>query len=207
MTETPEPKPSYRRLTPAEWEQVVVLWEAGSVTLQDLVDRFGITKSALHEGLKSRKAVKGRRAGEFAKHTEESLKSEAQRRSETIKNFRGEYHTYGDFIMKATVKELQELLKKPRAERSKEENTRVFTSLKYSAEIFNIIRDNKYHLHDLYNETEEDEALPEIGVSAYTEEEIETIKRRFDVPLIEEDDDILESARATLAEMEAPGDL
>lgn len=204
MTEESPETPStgsYRRLTPAEWEQVVVLWESGSVTLQDLSDRFGITKAALHDGLKKRGAVKGSRAKEFARHTEESLKTEAQRRAESIKSFRGEYQKYGDFIMKAAVIELKNLLEE--TPRSPETKRRIFTCIKYVAEIYNIVRDNKFHLHDLYNVQEEVDDLPEIAVTQYSNEEIEAIKSRFDVPLLTEEDDIMASAMAALEDMEA----
>jgi hypothetical protein len=206
MSEEESESPSSKKKLPlAEWAQVVVLWESGSVTLSDLSDRFGISKGALHDGLKKRGSVKGSRAAEFATTTEDHLKSEASRKMEMVKTFRGEFHTYGDFIMKSTIKELQELLRE--SPRSAETKRRIFTSLKYSAEIYATIRDQKFHLFDLYNEKEEDGQLPEITVVQYTEDEIDAIKRRFDtVPLMDDDDTILEEARAALESMEAPED-
>jgi hypothetical protein len=195
---------THRKLSLAEWEQVVVLWESGSVTLQDLSDRFGISKPALHEGLKKRGSVKGSRAKEFARHTEDALKSDAQRNAEAIKGFKSDYHKMGDFIMRATIKELQELLKE--TPRSAETKRRIFTCLKYSSEIFATIRDQKYHLHGLYDQTEQEVDLPEIAVVQYDESEMEAIRTRFDkVPLMDDDDTILEEARAALDGMDLTG--
>lgn len=196
---SPSEGASYRKLTPAEWEQVVVLWESGSVTLKDLQTRFGISTVSLHQGLNKRGAVKGKRAKEFARTTEEALKSDAQRRAEEIRGFKQSYQKYGDFIMQATVKELNDLLKGPR---SPEVNRRIFTSLKYSAEIFATMRDQKFHLYDLYNVNDEDGQLPDIAVVQYSDEELEAIKRRFEVPLLEDDDSLLDEARAALERME-----
>lgn len=195
---------SSKRLTPAEWEQVVVLWESGAVTLQDLEDRFGISKPSLSEGLKKRGAVKARRAKEFAKQTEESLKSDAQRKAEEIKKFRGQYQKYGDYIMTSAILELQALRSKPRSERSREDNARIFTAIKYVAEIYAHVRDNKFHLYDLYNEQDQDDDLPDIGVTEYTPDEIEAINNRFEVPLLQQDDAILTEAQQVLSEMEVP---
>jgi len=205
MTE-PSPTPTtgtpHRKLTPAEWEQVVVLWEAGTVTLQDLSDRFGISKPALHEGLKKRESIKGSRSKEFAKHTEESLKSEAHRRAENIKDFRGNFHKYGDFIMKATMKELSDLMSE--VPRTMETKRRIFTCLKYSAEIFAICNREKHILFELDKDRDEAGDLPEIGVVQYTPDEIEKIKTRFDVPdALFESDDVLAEALAIVEGMEA----
>lgn len=181
-----------------------MLWESGSVTLQDLSDRFGISRVSLSEGLKKRKSVKGSRAGEFAKTAEDALKSETARKMEDIKNFRKEYHTYGNFLMKMTIKELNELLaEKPRTLETKR---RIFTALKVATDIYAKVRDQKFHLYDLYNEREEDEVIPEIAVVQYSQEELEKIRSsREPVLLLDEDEDILAEARAALETMDAEG--
>jgi hypothetical protein len=206
-TDTAAPtEPAYRKLTPAEWEQVVVLWESGTVTLQDLSDRFGITKPALHEGLKKKGAVKGARSKEFAKVAEDSLKTEALRRMEAIKDFRGNFQKYGDFIMSATMKELSELMKE--SPRSRETQRRIFTCLKYSAEIYAIVNREKHILFELDKDRNEDGDLPEITVVQYDPEEIEKIKSRFDVPAITlfEEDAPMSDALSEIEELARGGD-
>lgn len=206
MTETEEPEApetlTHRKLSLADWEQVVVLWEAGTVTLSDLSERFGISKAALHEGLKKRRAVKGRRAREFGEAAADSLKSEAQRRIEQIKDFRKNYHKYGDFIMQATMKELSELMKE--SPRTRETQRRIFTCLKYSAEIFAICNKEKHILFELDKDRAEDGDLPEISVVQYDPEEIEQIKRRFDTSPISlfDDEDIASEALSIVEELE-----
>lgn len=202
MTEGTEDTATHRKLPPAEWEQVVVLWESGTVTLQDLSDKFGISKASLHEGLKKRGAVKGRRSKEFAEVAADSLKSEAQRRIEQVRDFRKNYHKYGDFIMQATMKELSELMKE--TPRTRETSRRIFTCLKYSAEIFSICNREKHVLFELDKDRAEDGDLPEISVVQYDPEEIEQIKRRFDVPAISlfEDDGLPSDALSIVEELE-----
>lgn len=199
MSATEGTTATHRKLTPAEWEQVVVLWEAGTVTLSDLESKFGISKAALHEGLKKRKAIKGSRAKEFATHTEEALKTDAARRGDTIKKFREDYDKYGDAIFRMMLKELS-LLQSER-DSSAEVKRNMMRNLKYGAEILKIVRDERFHLLDLYNQTDADEDLPDIAVVQYDDDEIEAIKRRFDkdtVPLLDDDDELLIASRAAL---------
>jgi hypothetical protein len=193
-----------KRLNPQEWEQIVVLWEAGAVTLRELSDRFGIASPSLHEGLKKRGAVKGSRAKEFARQTEDMLKTEAARKAEEIRAFKQKFGTIGDYIMNSAVVELQALRAKPRAERTREENARIFTAIKYTAEVYGNVRDQKYHLYGLYNEADQGDELPEIAVTEYTPDEIIAIRDRTEIPLLDEGDPIIEGAIETLEGLEEP---
>jgi hypothetical protein len=191
-----------KHLTPQEWEQIVILWESGTVTQQDLSDRFGISKPAISEGLNRRGASKGRRSKEFAKVTEDALKGEALRIAQEIGDFKKKYHTYGDFIMQSAIIELQALRAKPRAERTKEENARVFSAIKYTAEVYANVRDNKFHLYDLYNDNDQEGELPDIGVTEYSAEELEAIQNKTEITLMDESDPLVENAIEELSKME-----
>src|SRR4051812_21461934 len=53
-------------LTPAQWAEIVALWELGEVTLDELSSRFEISPGGISKGLKKRGATKGSRAKEIA---------------------------------------------------------------------------------------------------------------------------------------------
>lgn len=184
------------QITPAEWEQIVALWELGTVSSQDLADQFGVSKQAILEGLRKRNAIKGRRANEFRQQTEEAVRTESQQKIIEIKQMKSDYQKYADFITRLTMQELQKLAKR---DDSPEKSRMMFAALKTSADIMRTMRDEKYHLYDLHKDNTADKELPEIAVVEYTPEDIEIIKRRFDkVPLFNEDDDIIASTREAL---------
>ena len=189
---------TYRKLTPLEWEEIVTLWESGSVTLDVLVERYEASRTALHDGLKKRGAVKGSKAKEYAKRTEDSLKSDATIRAEEVKDFRKKYHGFGDFIMTMTMVELNRLQKE--SPRTPETQRKIMAHLKMSADIYAKIRDQKFHLYDLYNEREEEADIPEIAVAQYSEEMLEALRKSQEKEEPTEEE-LLAEAEAALAEL------
>lgn len=202
MPMTTETEHSHKKLTPLEWEEAVALWKSGSVTLVDLSARFGISKNALSDGFKKRGARKGEKAAEYAKKTEDSLKSEVALRAEEIKQFRKKYQGFGDFIMTLTMVELKRMAEE--RPRTPETQKRYMSSLKMGSDIYAKIRDQKFHLYDLYNVAEEDEDLPELAVATYTDEQLAAIRRMQEKSDDEVDTDaLLKEAEDAFADMES----
>lgn len=203
MSET-ETGTTYRKLTPLEWEEAVTLWESGSATLDDLVEKFGISRTALHEGFKKRGAVKGSRAKEYAKRTEDALKSESALRAEEVKKFRDKFHGFGDFLMNVTMMEIRNMVAE--SPRTPETQRKIMAHLKSATDIYSKIRDQKFHLYDLYREVEEGEDIPEIAVAQYSPEQLEKIRKEQEREDDVDDDALLAEAAAALDDILSEGD-
>lgn len=190
---------TYRKLTDLEWAEAVILWESGSVTLDDLVEKFGISRTALHEGFKKRGAVKGARAKEYAKRTEDALKSESALRAEEVKKFRDKFHGFGDFLMNVTMMEIRNMVAE--SPRTPETQRKIMAHLKAATDIYSKIRDQKFHLYDLYREVEEGEDIPEIAVAQYSPEQLEKIRKDQEREDDIDDDALLADAAAALDDL------
>lgn len=190
---------TYRKLTPLEWEEVTTLWESGSVTLDDLVVKFGVSRTALYDGLKRRGSVKGIRAKEYAKRTEDALKSDTALRAEEVTKFREKYHGFGDFLMNVTMMEIKRMATE--SPRTPETQRKMMHHLKMGADIFAKIRDQKFHLYDLYNEREEGEDIPEIAVAQYSPEQLAAIRKSQEREEEPDDEALLAEAASALEDI------
>lgn len=78
-------------LTPAQWAEIVELWELGEVKMEELTTRFGISISGLSKGLKKRGVTRGSRAHEVAARIRSAVlatKAEDATTTETIRQDR-----------------------------------------------------------------------------------------------------------------------
>lgn len=180
---SPPEKKIIKKLTPAEWEQVVVLWELGKSTLRELSKLFGISEVALHKGLKNRGAVKGIRSHEIGASAVEAAKSDVQKSLERIAAMKERYLGYSDLVAKLTMKEITEAVrdKVPLATKRNDIQT-----LQRAAAVLATLRNENFHLFGLYDEDTIKEDLPDIGITEYSADEIAKIQRGF-----EEVDDIV----------------
>ena len=176
-------KSKFARLTPAEWEQIVTLWELGMVTLPELSRRYPITEEGLRQGLKKRGAKKGSRSHEVGDAIVEATKADAQKRLEKIAETKERYLDYTDIISKLTMKEVSEAVKGRVPLGTKKEN---ITALQKAANTLARMRAEAYDLLGLNDENANDEELPELAITEYTPEELENIRRGFEV--VEDDD-------------------
>ena len=171
------PREKQRRLSGAQWAQVVVLWELGKVTVLELSAMFGITEQAIRAGLKSRGAKKGCRAHEIGEQIVVAQKSIAQQQIEKIASLKEKYLSYNDLITKLTLKEISEAAKAGVPLATRREN---LTALQKAASIIARNRHENYHLLGLYDQDTQDEELPDIGITEYSPEELEQIQRGFE---------------------------
>lgn len=75
-----EKAPKARRLTQAEWQQIVDLYEQGHGPMTRIAERFGVSRQAISAGLKKRGAVKDCRLDEFMAPIVAELDRQAIRR-------------------------------------------------------------------------------------------------------------------------------
>ncbi len=172
ITETDDKKSRF--LSPAEWEQIVAIYEHGQDTMEGLSKKFGISTVAINRGLKKRGVVKGSKAYVYADAVSEVIRDNASEKAKEVNAFKKNMHTYGDYIMQLSIAELKKISEMPD---SIDKTKLMQEATKNSANILKTIRDHKYHLYDLYNEKIDDEKIPEIGVAEYTDEEIALIQK------------------------------
>jgi hypothetical protein len=175
-------KSKYARLTPAQWEIVTTLWELGKVTYRDLSEMFDITEESLRAGLKKRGAKKGSRVGEVGEAILEQSKAQTTLKLERIDAMKERYLSYGDVLGKLTMKEVTEAVRASAPLSTRKEN---IAAIQKAAAIMAVLRAESYHLLGLNDENAITEELPELGITEYTADELEQIRRGFE--LVEDD--------------------
>lgn len=106
-----EPKDSKVQLTPAQWAEIVMLWELGEVKADELVARFGISLSGIKKGLQSRGVTRGSRAHEVAARVKETVLAargedsltEEQERQKRIKDTRSQHYDWAKMLGQQVV--------------------------------------------------------------------------------------------------------
>lgn len=166
-TETP------KRLTESQWIVVSSLWELGEVTLKDLSFKFGISEAALSQGLKRRGIKRGAKAHLASKEIELRIKEEKEKMVEEIFNFKKRFLKYGDFLMTLTMNELTDAKKSGGKLFSKKtEIDTIFAATK----VYKTIRNDMFHLYDLYNQEHNGDEQEEFNFGVYSEKEIEQLR-------------------------------
>lgn len=189
MTDKKTSEKAYRRLTPAQWSQIVALWEFGEATAEDLAKAFEVSVTAIRKGLKTRGSVKGSRAHEVGNAVAEAAKTEAAARVEKITKMKEKYLGWSDLLGKLTMKEVGDAVKDGVPLEQKKNN---LIALNKAVANISKLRDENFHLFGLYDENPDDEELPELIVGEYTAEELDKIRTNFD--------DIEEELREALGE-------
>ena len=167
----------YKRLTPAQWSQIVALWEFGEATIDDLAKAFEVNRSAISKGLKARGTTKGSRAHEVGNAVAEQAKTDAAKRVQRIGEMKEKYLGWSDLIGKLTMKEIGDAVKDKMPLSSKKDN---LIALNKAAANIAKMRDENFHLFGLYDENPDDEELPDLAIAEYSAEELDAIQSNFD---------------------------
>ena len=188
-----------RRLTPAQWEEIKTLWELGEVTLADLSARFGISNSALSQGLKRRGATRASRAREVASAIAEKAITSAAESSfgatkhQRIEETKRQHYEWSMFVAKAGMSRLAAAQKDGRPFSTEHANLK---ALRLTSAILKDTLDQRYQILDVQNEIE-DGALPVLEIVGMDEERIHQIREAQDLG----DDDLLPSLDPELEEI------
>jgi hypothetical protein len=164
---------SSKRLKESEWIVISSLWERGEVNLKDLSEKFGISEAALSQGLKRRGIKKGSKAHIAYKEIEAKSKEEREKLIEDIYKFKKRFIQYGDFLMNMAMNAITEAKKdKKPLITTKPDLDAIFAATK----IYKTVRNDMFHLYDLYNpDTAPNEEL-EFNIGVYSQEELEDLK-------------------------------
>lgn len=162
-----------KRLKESEWLVISSLWEMGEVTLKDLSAKFGVSEAALSQGLKRKGIKRGAKAHLAHKEVEHKIKQEREKLVEEIFHFKKKFVRYGDFLMTLTMNEITEAKKAGKTLASKKpEIEAIFSATK----VYKTIRNDMFHLYDLYNPDSQPDSDLEFNIGVYTEDELKTLR-------------------------------
>lgn len=168
-----------KRLKDSDWIVVVALWERGEVTLSDLSDKFGVSKAALSQGLKRRGVVRGSKAHIATKKIQEKIESEKEKLVEDIYNFKKRFIGYGNYLADMAVTTLKEA--KASGVTGAVAATRGELEAIYAAtKTFAKIRDDMYHLYDMYDKDSAPSENYDFNIGVYSEKDIEAVREAQD---------------------------
>jgi len=178
-----------RRLTPAEWAEIVTVWELGKVTLDDLNKQFGISVAAISKGLKSRGATKGSRSHEIAaevtratiRTSEEQAFSAAAERKRKIEETKAEAYQWARTLQQQIV---GQFVKAQKDELPFEAVMGNIKTLKIAIDALEKGRQTRYAVLNADQDVDA-EQLEQLVISNLTNEEIEKLKQ------MDEDDGLL----------------
>lgn len=162
-----------KRLKESEWIVISSLWEMGEVTLKDLSEKFGISEAALSQGLKRRGIKRGAKAHTVYKEIEAKSKEEREKLVEEIYLFKKKFLRYGDFLMTLTMNKIMEAKKDEKSIAScKPEIDAIFAATK----VYKTIRNDMFHLYDLYNPDAQPDDTLEFNIGVYSEKELDNLR-------------------------------
>lgn len=175
MSET-ETKTS--RLKESQWIVICSLWEQGEVTLKELSEKFGITEAALSQGLKRRGIKRGSKAHLLAKEVQAKTQEEQAKMIEEIYNFKKRFLRYGDFLMTSTMNQIME---------AKKEGKKLATikneleTIVVATKVYKTIRNDMYHLYDLYNPDNKPDDDVNFNIGVYSEADIQALREAQEI--------------------------
>jgi hypothetical protein len=168
------------RMSPKKWAEAEALWESGSVTMEDLVEKFGVSRQSLSRKFKLKGSSKSVKVEETKKAVAaEIIKTsidEASILAARIKETKEQHYKMSSMIAQLSW---QEILK------AKNDGVPVATALnnlKALDTAMNIqkkAREERWVVLGLDKLTsEDDEGLPELVVSELTAEQIQELRDR-----------------------------
>lgn len=176
--DTPEEAPAkQKRLTPAEWEQVKLLWEYGNHTLADLSDKFGIRRDTIHRRLKEDGIEKGARAHEAAQAITSGMNDEmAKQAAENVKRIvetRNDHYRYAEVLARMTMGEIVGAKNASQAFATRDAN---LAALNKAAKTLEVLRKERWVLLGLDREDGDPEDMDELMITELSQEQIEAMQ-------------------------------
>jgi hypothetical protein len=162
-----------KRLKESEWLVISSLWERGETTLKELSEKFKISEAALSQGLKRRGIKRGSKAHLIAKEIQAKTQEESAKLIEEIYNFKKRYLRYGDFLMTSTINLITEAKKESKPLHSVKNE---IATIGEATKVFKTIRNDMFHLYDLYNPDNKPDDDLQFNIGVYSESDIEALR-------------------------------
>ncbi len=176
--ELDEAKPAkQKRLTPAEWEQVKLLWEYGNHTLADLSKQFGIRPDTIQRRLKEDNVEKGARAHEAASSAVNAVHDEmAKQAAENVKRIvetRNDHYRFAEVLARMTMGEIIAAKNSKQAFATKDAN---LAALNKAAKTLEVLRKERWVILGLDREDGDPEDMDELMITELSQEQIEAMQ-------------------------------
>lgn len=170
LEETPSKQ---KRLTPAEWERVKILWEYGNHTLAELSKEFGIRLDTIQRRLKDDGIEKGARAHEVKAATSEAAHDEMARQAadnvKRINETRNDHYRYAEALARMTMAEIVDAKNSKMALSTKDAN---LGALNKAAKTLEVLRKERWVLLGLDREDGDPEDMDELMISELSPQQI-----------------------------------
>ena len=176
--ELDEAKPAkQKRLTPAEWEQVKLLWEYGNHTLADLSKQFGIRPDTIQRRLKEDNVEKGARAHEAASSAVNAVHDEmAKQAAENVKRIvetRNDHYRFAEVLARMTMGEIIAAKNAKQAFATKDAN---LAALNKAAKTLEVLRKERWVILGLDREDGDPEDMDELMITELSQEQIDAMQ-------------------------------
>lgn len=176
--ELEEAKPvKQKRLTPAEWEQVKLLWEYGNHTLADLSKEYGIRPDTIQRRLKEDDVEKGARAHEVASGVVNAVHDEmAKQAAENVKRIvetRNDHYRYAEVLARMTM---GEIVSAKNANQSFATKDASLAALNKAAKTLEVLRKERWVILGLDREDGDPEDMDELMITELSQEQIDAMQ-------------------------------
>tara|TARA_R110000851_G_scaffold59347_11_gene137434 strand:- start:21583 stop:22233 length:651 start_codon:yes stop_codon:yes gene_type:complete len=170
----------HKRLNPAEWGQVKLLWEYGSHTLAQLSDKFGIRPDTIQRRLKDDGVSKGSKAHEVQEVQEtamhEEMAKQAAENTRRIVETRDTHYRYAEALARMTMSEVIKAKTDKRAMSTVDGN---LAALNKAAKTLEVIRKERWVILGLDKEDGDPEDMDELLISELSQDQIDAMQREM----------------------------
>ncbi|MFP5300026.1 hypothetical protein R2R70_02270 [Cobetia sp. SIMBA_158] len=175
-----------KRMTPAQWTEARAMWASGEFTLEQISEKFAVTRETLSRRFKKDGVVKGQ--SQVDKRVEEEIVqqvvSNQDKWAERAEHVRETYYKTAETIRNMNLKVIGDAMKGPGAF-SAQPDLKALGMLISNLEK---LRVGQFAITGLDKELAEDDEIPELLVRSLTDSEIQSIRDAQSAP--QEDDEI-----------------
>jgi transposase-like protein len=162
-----------KRLTDAEWAQVKTIWELGTMSLQEIADKYGVARQTLWRRLKDAGIERGSRAHESAQPIEDEAARIAQITAKRVTETRESHYSFAEALSKMVMDAVLRARKEGRAISSADPD---LAALNKAIKGLEVLRKERYAILGLDREDGDPNEEPELLISEMTPEMIQSVQ-------------------------------
>jgi transposase-like protein len=179
MSDKTPTKTSRSRLTAAEIAEAVAMYESGTTTLEDLARKFDKVPETFHRLFKRLGVTKGAKAEEMKERVKEEVEKavvdDAATLAQRIRETKEEHYKVAAALFKLNWNEVLQAKKAGMTLASIAPNLK---AIQLAAQNFKLIRDERYAVLGINDETGDDDEIPELPIHELTQEQIEEMRKK-----------------------------
>jgi DNA-binding MarR family transcriptional regulator len=161
-----------KKLTPAEWATVVVLYERGDKNTRQLGEQFGVSRQAIEKGLKERGIEKASNLDEVRNDVDDAARAELARRVAEANKLKSDHASYVGAITKITMKKIADANQASNLPSINADLIVLGNAMKIVAKG----RDETWKILGIDDLKDQADQLPDLNIGEYTPDEIAGIQ-------------------------------